>query len=145
MIKSVTMVSDTDSTIISLDAWYRFIVEQLNGEEIRIANYCQDPVLFSKKNEDGEWEDKKWMESIIFEPKRLDYNFATDEIVELEHQSRPDILTPNDNVRYSIINIMGFILDRIVNDYMERFCLNNHSLTPDRSCKILAKNEYLGK
>ena len=145
MIKSVTMVSDTDSTIISLDAWYRFIVEQLNGEEIRIANYCPDPILFTEKNEDGEWVDKGWMEAVVFEPKRLDYNFATDEIVELEHQSRPEILTPNDNVRYSIINIMGFILDRIVNDYMERFCLNNHSLTPDRKCKILAKNEYLFK
>lgn len=145
MIKSVTMVSDTDSTIISLDAWYRFIVEKLNGEELSIANYCPDPVLFTKKNEDGDWEDKEWMQCVTFEPRRLDYNFATDEIVELEHQSRPDILTPNDNVRYSIINIMGFILDRIVNDYMERFCLNNHSLTPDRNCKILAKNEYLFK
>ena len=29
MIKSVTMVSDTDSTIISLDAWYRFVVNKV--------------------------------------------------------------------------------------------------------------------
>ena len=144
MIKSVTMVSDTDSTIISIDAWYRFVVEKLNGQELRVANYCQDPIIFCKKDDDGNYI-QEWMECIEFEPKRLDYNFATDEIVEMEHQSRPDILTPNDNVRYSIINIMGFILDRIVNDYMERFCLNNHSLTPDRKCRILAKNEYLFK
>ena len=68
------------------------------------------------------------MECVEFLPKRLDYNFETDEIVEMEHQNHPDILTPNDNVRYSIINILAFILDRVVNDYMEQFCLNNNSL-----------------
>lgn len=145
MIKSVTMVSDTDSTIISLDAWYRFIVEKLNGQELRIANYCPDPIIFCEKDEDGNWKNPEWRQPIYFEPKKLDYNFATDEIVEMEHKSRPDILTPNDNVRYSIINIMGFVLDRIVNDYMEKFCLNNHSLTEGRTCKIIAKNEYLFK
>lgn len=145
MIKSVTMVSDTDSTIISLDAWYRFIVNQLNGEELRIANYCKDPVIFMNKNDEGEYTDEEWKKAVVFEPKRLDYNFMTDEIVEMEHASRPDILTPNDNVRYSIINIMGFILDRIVNDYMIKFCENTHSLVPDRKCKIIAKNEFLFK
>lgn len=145
MIKSVTMVSDTDSTIISLDAWYRFVVEKLNGEELRIANYCPDPIIFVSKDEDGNWNQKEWKQAVTFEPKRFDYNFMTDEIVEMEHQSRPDVLTPNDNVRYSIINIMGFVLDRIVNDYMEKFCTNNHSLTEGRKCKIIAKNEYLFK
>lgn len=145
MIKSVTMVSDTDSTIVSVDAWYRFIVEKLNGEELWIANYCKDPIIIFKRDEDGNWIDGDWREKIEIEPKRLDYNFATDEIVEMEHMSRPDILTPNDNVRYSIINIMGFVLDRIVNDYMEKFCENNHSLTEGRKCKIMAKNEFLFK
>lgn len=142
-IKSVTMVSDTDSTIISVDAWYRFIVEKVNGEELWIANYCKDPITIFKRDEDGDWIDGDWREKIEIEPKRLDYNFATDEIVEMEHMSRPDILTPNDNVRYTIINIMGFVLDRLVNDYMKKFCENNHSLTEGRECKILAKNEFL--
>ena len=39
MIKSVTMVSDTDSTIISVDAWYRFIVDKIDGEELVIVKY----------------------------------------------------------------------------------------------------------
>ena len=148
MIKSVIMVSDTDSTIISLDAWYRFVVERINGEKLRIANFCRDPILFVGKDENGNWDRKQWAQAIEFEPKRLDYNFYTDEIVEMEHNSRPDILTPNDNVRYSIINILAYILDRIINDYMERFCLNNHSLSKElnsgfnRKCKILMKNEF---
>ena len=172
MIKSVIMVSDTDSTIISLDAWYRFVAEKMNGEEMKIANYCPNPVTFIEKDEDGNWNDKSWMDAIEFEPKKLDYDFLTDEIVEREHTNNPDILTPNDNVRFSIINILAYVLDRVINDYMEQFCLNNHSInitgykevtlnkkeeygykeyipetalqTPiyNRPCKILMKNEF---
>ena len=128
MIKSVTMVSDTDSTIISLDAWYRFVLEKINGEELRIANYCPNPVIFLDKDEDGNWDYHEWADTIEFEPKKLDYNFMTDEIVEREHTNNPDQLTPNDNVRYSVINILAYVLDRVVNDYMEQFCLRNHSI-----------------
>ncbi len=147
MIKSITMVSDTDSTIISVDAWYRFVVNQINGEELRIANYCPDPVLFSKKDEDGNWITKDWLKRVIFEPKKLDYNFETDEIVEMERTNNPDILTPNDNVRYSIISIIGFILDNTVNDYMIKFCENTNSVKEPfhsaKECRIFAKNEFL--
>lgn len=147
MIKSITMVSDTDSTIISIDAWYRFVVNKINGEELRIANYCPDPIMFSEKDEDGNWITKDWMNRVTFEPKKLDYNFETDEIVEMERTNNPDILTPNDNVRYSIISIMGYILDNTVNDYMVKFCENTHSLKEPfrkpKECRIFAKNEFL--
>lgn len=148
MIKSVTMVSDTDSTIISVDAWYRFIVNQINGEELRIANYCPDPVTFIKKDEDGNWTSKDWMKVVSFDPKPLDYNFDTDEIVESERWNNVEQLTANDNVRYSIISIMNYILDNTVNDYMIKFCENVHSIKEPfhkpSECKILAKNEFLG-
>lgn len=145
MIKAVTMVSDTDSTIISLDAWYRFIVEQVNGEELRIANYCQDPIMFSSKDEDNIWTSTPWRETLSFEPKRLDYNFMTDEIVELEHTNQPDVLTPNDNVRYSILNILAYVLDRVVNDYMEQYCLNNHSLHRQEDDYLNHLNPYINQ
>lgn len=145
MIKAVTMVSDTDSTIISLDAWYRFVVEQMNGEELRIANYCPNPVMFIEKNEDGEWSNKSWMDCVEFEPKKLDYNFMTDEIVERERTNNPEILTPNDNVRYSILNILAYVLDRVVNDYMEQFCLNNHSLQRQPDDYVYHMNPYIAE
>ncbi len=135
MIKSVTMVSDTDSTIISLDAWYRFIVNQINGEELKIANYTKDPSI---ADEDDNEE---------LEPKVLDYNFHTDEIVEVEKASNPDIIPPNDNVRYSIISIIGYVLDRTVNDYMKKMCSNQYSVKdpyhPADDCRIYSKNEFL--
>jgi hypothetical protein len=152
MIKSVIMISDTDSTIISLDAWYRYIANKVNGEELRIANYIKDPISFIAVDEDGNLVDKSWMQPITIEPTRYDYNFMTDEITEMEHQNNPDILTPNDNVKYTIINILAYVLDRVINDYMEQFCLRNHSLSIDketgkfnRKCKILMKNEFTFK
>lgn len=147
MIKSVTMVSDTDSTIISVDAWYRFVVNKINEQELRIANYCPDPITFLNKDEDGNWDYKEWYQRVKFEPKQLDYNFDTDEIVECERWNNPEVFTPNDNVRYSIISIMTYILDSTVNDYMIKFCENTHSVKePYHSaseCKIFAKNEFL--
>ena len=149
MIKSVTMVSDTDSTIISVDAWYRFIVNQVNEEELRIANYCPNPVFFIDKDEDGNWTSKDWMKVVSFDPKPLTYNFDTDEIEECDHFNNIEELTPNDNVRYSIISIINYILDHTVNDYMIKFCENVHSIKePYKSpttCKIWAKNEFLFK
>jgi len=149
MIKSVTMVSDTDSTIISLDAWYRFVLNHINGEELRIANYCPDPILFIEKDDDGNWTDKPWERAITFEPKQYDYNFATEEIIECERWSHPEQLTDNDNVRYSIISIIGFILDNTVNDYMIKACENINSIKEpyhsSKECRIYAKNEFLFK
>ena len=149
MIKSVTMVSDTDSTIISVDAWYRFVVNKINEEELRIANYCSDPIMFLEKNEDGEYDCREWMEHLDFEPKQLDYNFETDEIVEMERFNKPEVLTANDNVRYSIVNIIAYVLDNTVNDYMVKYCQNTNSVKApyhdESKCKVYAKNEFLFK
>lgn len=148
MIKSVIMVSDTDSTIISLDAWYRFVVNQISGDTFKIANYYGHPISFFEREEGKPLEDYIGYEVKDPEPKVLDYNFLTDEITEVERTNNPDVLTPNDNIRFSIINILAYVLDRVINDYMERFCLNNHSLyykengAFNRKCKILMKNEF---
>lgn len=149
MIKSVTMVSDTDSTIISLDAWYRFVSMKMQNEELRIANYNPNPILFFKKDEDGNWDKALYNKCITFEPKLMDYNFETDEIIERERINEPDIVGPSDNIRYSIISIMTYILDNTVNDYMIKFCENTHSVKDPYhkplECKIFAKNEFLFK
>lgn len=149
MIRSVVMVSDTDSTIISADGWYRFIANQINGENLKIATYCKDPVTFTDRDDEGEFEDKPWQKVINFEPKKLDYRFDIDEIIESEHDSQPLVYTANDNVRYSIISIITYILDHTVNDYMIQMCKNIHSIKEPyhsaKDCKIYAKNEFLKK
>lgn len=149
MIRSVVMVSDTDSTIISTDGWYRFIAEKIKGEELRIANFCKDPVTFTDRDEySGEFEDKPWQKVVNFVPRKVDYDFAKDEIIERdEYNLEVDDFSANDNVRYSIISILTYILDHTVNDYMIQMCKKIHSIKEPyhdaNSCKIFAKNEFL--
>lgn len=159
MIKSVTMISDTDSTIISTDAWYQYIGKALEGEELTIAKYCADPIMFDEKDEDDNWKKAEWRQPISFVDEDLDYDFLNDEIIhkgfkfkrpEEEQEfkdNNPDVLTPNDNVRYSIISILSYVLDTTVNDYMIRMCTNQNSVKEPyhspKQCKIFAKTEFL--
>ena len=144
MIKSVVMISDTDSTIISLDAWYRYVANLIDGEELKIANICKVPFEITPE----------WRQSLHFLPKRYDYDFVSEEIIENGFIDDVEESTAARNVRYSIINILAFVLDRLINDYMIEFCKNNNSIkdpniegsiAPERPCKIIMKNEFLFK
>jgi len=165
MIKSVVMVLDTDSNIVSLDAWYRFVSEKISGEDFNIAGY-EIPYTFFAQPEDMDdkewdtmndrWKDttnpNAWKEPIRFIEggTNYDYNFETDEIVELDHYNHPEMISGNDNMRFSIMNILAYCLDLCVNDYMSEACRNCHSIYPDpddptkdyRKCRIIAKNEF---
>lgn len=143
MIKSVVMISDTDSTIISIDAWYRFIAQHINGEELMIANYCPNPIVI----------DSDWRETLDFAPKRYDYDFINEEIIDGGYNLIEPESKPITNVRFSIINILAYVLDRLINDYMIEFCKHNNSVKDssniigkhdlNRPCKIIMKNEFL--
>ena len=133
MIKSVTMVSDTDSTIISLDAWYHYVLKMLDGTDLKINN---DTSIFADKVIEN------------MKARKLDYNFQTDEIIPIdEERAKNDFenVPRNDNVRFTIINILAYALDKIVNHYMEQACRNNFSLKQEYhdSCRIIAKTEFL--
>ena len=54
-------------------------------------------------------------------------------------------IIPQEGVRYSIINIIAYILGKVINDYMERYTKASHSWSPDRKCLIIMKNEFLFK
>ena len=131
MIKSVTMISDTDSAIISLDGWYRFVVEKIKGESFKIANDTPHPAL---EEDIGPLKEKV-----------LDYDFNTDEVVEIERESNPTVIPANDNVKYTIINMFAYVIYNTVNDYMKKVCENIHSLdgVHHSDCKIISKNEFL--
>ena len=161
MLKSITMVSDTDSTIISTDAFYQYVGKSLEGEDLAVAKYCLDPIMFDKKNDDGKWENAWWRNPISFLEEDLDYDFYNQEIIhkgfkftrpedEAEFKdNHPDMLTPNDNVRYSIISILSYVLDTTVNDYMIRMCQNQNSVKEPyhmpKECKVWSKTEFLMK
>jgi hypothetical protein len=147
MIKSVTLVSDTDSTIISLDAWYRYNLEHLKDVDFPIKKIVEDPIYQIERDEFGDIVDKNYLNPIEEIEVKYDYDFFSDELIELEHTTNPLVVLPQDNIRHSILNILAYVLDKLVNDYMMKYCFNNNSYRNDeiRKCKIIAKNEFLMK
>lgn len=75
----------------------------------------------------------------------IDYNFVDDEIVEVKKYAEPFIIIPQENVRYSTINILAYCLYKIVNDYMELFTINANAVRVDKKCLLIMKNEFLFK
>ena len=143
MIKNICIISDTDSTIISLDAWFRFANELVKNEELQIKRYRPYEVLdFLERDEFGDFTDKTLLQPFTFEDPEYDYDFENDELIEMKHVVNPLEIYPEDNVRHSLINIMAYVLDRVVNDYMCNMTKSSHSFSKDRKCRIYAKNEF---
>lgn len=142
MIRDVTLISDTDSAIISLDAWYRFILQHTSDMKLDISKTVSDPLYFYKKDEFGDVVDDRYMRGIQFFEPEYDYDFFDDELIEMEHITNPIQMLPQDNIRHSILNIMAYVLDKVNNDYMERYTKNNHSFAEGKKCKIILKNEF---
>lgn len=151
MVKSVTLISDTDSTIISMDAWYRYIVEQvkIDGYDLKITHQKADIMDILKRDEFGDLIDEKGNDYIpnpfTVLDDELDYDFFNDDIVIRKHMIEPFTILPQDNLRYSIINILAYFLDKAINKYMVEFTKGSGSYSEGKPCKILMKNEFLFK
>ena len=115
MMKSVIGVSDTDSAIVCLDSWYRHIASKVSGQYFTIANYADNPI----------YEGKTPIREV---PKQYTYDFIKDEIAVKKFMTKPVKIHPNANLKYSIINILAYIMDKGVNDYMCKVCENCNSL-----------------
>lgn len=143
MIRSVTLESDTDSTIVSFDAWYRYILDDIKDLDFPIRKVAEKPIYEVEMDEFGDITDKRFKAMEKLE-EQYDYNFFSDELIELKHTIDPLVMLPQDNIRHSIINILGYVTGILCNDYMEKYCYNNNSFRDSkiRKCKIIAKNEF---
>lgn len=123
----------TDSAIISLDGWYRYVLRFCDGIPMTIKNQvCEvDKVI------DGESEYAKVSTETI-----TDYDFINDEIVENDRLIDPMIITTQDGLKFSIINLISYMIGIFVNDYMNRYCTNSNSES-NGDCMITMKNEFL--
>lgn len=145
MIRKTVIITDTDSSIISLDGWYRFILDKIKDEDIPIARREYDIVKYVN----DEKQDKDNLELINEVDKEIvkDYNFYNDEVIEIEREKKRTNLIPQDSLRHSIINLLANPLGTMVNDYMIKFVeLDNANLVGDNpKCIIRMKNEFLFK
>lgn len=142
MVKSVCLISDTDSTIISMDAWYRFGLELVKGKKLNILNQTVDLIRAAELDEFG---DVLPDDMITFEEPLLDYDFYEDKTIEIQRTIDMTKLIPQDGLRFSLINILAYCLDKIINKHMESFNTLNNSLREGKKCHISMKNEFLFK
>lgn len=128
MIKDVCVISDTDSTIVSFDAFYHYVLDRVYMDDISILNMELDT-----RTEE------------TYDVPRIErrYDFFTDEVVERESNIKPFILIPQNNLRFSIINIIAYISGNLCNEYIELYTKHNHSWRPERKCLLYLKNEFL--
>ena len=135
LIRSVSIIQDTDSAIVSFDGWYQYVRQMCAGIPMAIKNEVVDAAEFI---ETGNIE--------VSEPKQTvkEYSFIDDDIIEVERLIDPMIIIPQDGLRYSIINVLAYCVGKLVNDYMDKYCTNAHS-DNERACLITLKNEFLFK
>ena len=128
MIKDVCVISDTDSTIVSFDAFYYFVIDKMIGETLAISELEVD-----------------WNSDEVrrVPAKEIRYDFYRDEVIEMESLVKPFILIPQNNLRYSIINIIAYISGNLCNEYVVEFTKSTHSWKEGRKCLLYLKNEFL--
>lgn len=129
--------------MISLDAFYRYTLNKIDGEDLKIK---KTPIKIFERIDEDEFGDVKepWkiMERVEDE---LDYSFYDDEVIQMKKMINPLVMIPQDGVRHSIINIISYCLTHIVNDYMERYTKNTNSWAKGKECLLTMKNEFLFK
>lgn len=137
MIKNVCAISDTDSTIVCLDPFYRFVLDKIRYENIPVSR-----IELEVWNEDQK---KIGTRPFVIPPEKLDYDFITDSIVTTREGISPFIFLPQDNLRYSIINMIAYIAGNLCNEYNIEFTKHSGSFQPDKKCLLYLKNEFLFK
>lgn len=134
LIRDVSIIQDTDSSIVSFDAWYRYILNKTKYIDMPIKNSDFDPIE----------------EKMTGSENTSKYSFEDDKIIEQLRTINPIKIIPQDNLRYSIISIIANTISFIVNDFMFRFAHQYNSDLPKTAnlpkggkCMLMMKNEFL--
>ena len=138
MQRDIVCISDTDSTIISFDAWYNFVLNMVFyiDMNIKTKDYKLEELV------DASNEGRKPV-SCGNRETYLEYDFYTDEFIEKTKGIEMCDYIPQEGLQYSIINMMGYICTRMVTDYLDRYCKLSGSYVEGRTCSLVMKNEFL--
>ena len=135
MQRDIVCISDTDSTIISFDAWYRYVLQKVYNIDMPIKH--EKINVIDAINNNGE------PIKATYTKTELDYNFYTDEVIEVQRIIEPNKIIPQDSLRYSIINLMGYICSDLVVDYLNEYTKLTGSYEDGVKCRMIMKNEFL--
>ena len=143
MIKAVCIISDTDSAFVNLDAFVRYGTNVIKDMDLNILHqkYKLEPFEDVKLDDDDRYKVNPFVE----EEPNLDYDFYNDEVIELKRMIDPLVIIPQDNVRYSLINIMSYVVSELCNKYIEDAVKNGNAEEDGVPCRMYLKNEFLMK
>ena len=140
MQRDIVVISDTDSTIISFDAWYRYILNKVYNIDMQIKHKKFEMVELIKTDEFG---DKPGRVMCEFVEPEYDYNFYTDEVIEKKKLIEPCKIIPQEGLRYSIINMIAYVCSDLIVDYLTQYVKQTGAYDSDIGCKMIMKNEFL--
>ena len=163
MIKKTSIISDTDSSFLSLDAWYNYNMQYLQYYDCPILHQTIDMYKYIENDKKSDWwkdrEIPEWynaidkaqglsfnqpsrIEGLEFLDNKLDFDFYNRDIIEKKRLIEPFKIIPQDNMRFALINIMCYVLSSVINLYMIDFTKQSKSYRGDNACKISMKNEF---
>lgn len=145
MKRSVSIVTDTDSSFISFDAWYRYVLQFTAHRHYRFEDYKSKLFTKIKRDEFGDMEKDFLRKLFTIEEKEKDYDFYTGELSYKKESDFIPEIPERKYLRHSIINIMAYICSKILNDHMTKLADAYNGLNEHQPCIIQMKNETLMK
>lgn len=126
MKRDISIITDTDSTMPCFNGWYTFVLKDVlgapgvNSTKIKLMNL---PEVEPQMEED-----------------RV-YNFATGEIE--TKMIDVSVATNKEPLRFSIINILSYIVGRLLREHFDLVSENYNTKSEYKECLIAMKNEFL--
>lgn len=142
MVKNVSLISDTDSTIVCFDRFYKYTLEKVKDIPMEIKKVFVKGMEYVKDDWQG---NPELIKGMIYEDPDYDYNFHDQSVVEIERMINPMVVIPQDNLRYSILNIIGHCCGILCNEYIEGHTKMGNSYDPTRKTLMFIKNEFTFK
>lgn len=140
--KVAMVLSDTDSCVVNLHPWYRFISDKVKHIPLKINKLKVAPLTRIKRDDKGEYID---ITPLYMGKELLKYDIKTDNIIKERESLNTIFYYSNDVLRYSILNIIAFCLETYVNDTLLELTHHTNSYNPNKPCYIKMKNEFLFK
>lgn len=137
--RQVDLTTDTDSCIITLNPWYEFISDKISNIDMKLKHYDVDAYLLLQKENMNDASD-----TMKESDTEYVYDFRNKEIIERKRLIDPLIIIPEDSMRHSIINIIAYIIGKLLRDYFDRISIINHVTNEYHDfCLMNMKNEFL--
>lgn len=122
--RDISIITDTDSTIVSFDGWYQFVLDNIldNKEDIGLMRGIKQ-------------EELSYEEDV--------FDFATNEVVKVNKKKK--MIVGEENVRFTIINILAYVISKLLRDHFDLYAKSTNTKTELKPCLISMKNEFLFK